>query len=347
MKTLLFALFSGAVARLSAAATAGPSLFMPDVVSPMGRATDSLYMIILWIVVAVFVITEGMLLYSLVVFRDRPGHKARFFHGSTSVEIILALVPSAILLYLTVVSGTMWNDLKIKKTTDKNALHIQVLGEQFSWNFRYTGPDGVFGTADDVTSLGEMAMPANRTVVLHFSSKDVIHSFFIPEARVKQDAVPGLLTKMWFKIDHLPVWDRQAQKRVLLEEDEYKAAEVAVSGYEFKSEPSKAKSFFGTDSKLINLLDYSYTRKDSAAFEVLKGGVVASTMTEPKYIRHYYEIGCAQLCGTSHFAMRGQVLVLTPLEFDRWLAANAADAELRLKWTDIWDKFHPEFDRIL
>jgi heme/copper-type cytochrome/quinol oxidase subunit 2 len=355
MKTLL-ALFSSAKALAAASASAaaassiqGPSLFMPDVVTATGRSTDSLYMIIMWIVLIIFVATEGLLLYSLIVFRDRPGHKAKFFHGSTAVEVILALVPAAILLYLTVASGSMWNSLKIKNTTDKDALHIQVMAEQFSWNFRYAGKDGVFGTGDDVVSMGELALPVDRTVVLHISSKDVIHSFFIPEARVKQDAVPGLLTKMWFKVDHIPVWNRETQKRELIEQADYNKEEVAISGYDFKSEPAKGGSFFGTDPKMLNLLDYSYARSDAQPFDVVKNGAFSKSSTEPKYIRHYYEIGCAQLCGTSHFAMRGQVRALTGPEFDRWLAAQSSDpgaGELKAKWNGIWDKYHPEFDRI-
>ncbi|MES2201370.1 MAG: cytochrome c oxidase subunit II, partial [candidate division FCPU426 bacterium] len=327
----------------------GPSLYMPEVVSPMGRETDHLYMVILWIVIVIFVITEGMLVYSLFAFRDRPGHKARFFHGSTFIEVLLALFPSLILLYLTVASGSMWNDLKIKRTNDKGAVHIQVLAEQFSWNFRYPGADGVFGTADDVISVGEMALPADKTVVMHISAKDVIHSFFIPEARVKQDAVPGLLTKMWFRVDHMPVWDRATGKRVLLDTEAYNASEVALTGYEFKSEPKKGKGAFfqAADSKMIGLMDYSYARSENTPIWVVKNGAFSTVSAEPQYIRHHFEIGCAQLCGTLHYAMRGTVLALTGAEFDRWLAEQQADPTLQAKWAEIWDKYHPEFNRIL
>jgi cytochrome c oxidase subunit 2 len=231
---------------------------------------------------------------------------------------------------------------------DTNALHIQVCAEQFAWNFRYAGPDGVFGTSDDVMSFNTLAIPANRPVIFHISSKDVIHSFFIPEARQKQDAVPGLLVKIWVTMDHFPVWDRLKNKRVLLDEKEYEASEVALSGYDFKNEVRKDKAFFfqQADNSKINLLNYFYSR-NTDPIQVLKNGVFSVSSTEPPYIRHHYEIGCAQLCGTSHYAMRGEVLVLTEAEFQRWLSSQAPDPELSAKWNGIWDKVHPEFNKVL
>ncbi len=343
---MLAVLLALAGAALASTAPAKLSLFEPEVVTETGRMTDHLYSVIMAIVIVMFVLTEGMLVLSIILFRDRPGHKARFFHGSTSVELVLAGIPTLILIYLTYASGVMWSDLKIHDTKDKDTLHVQVFCEQFAWNFRYAGADKAFGTADDVVSFNNLALPVNRTVTMHISAKDVIHSFFIPEARVKQDAVPGLLTKMWFKIDHLPVWDLKNQKRLVIEEKEYAAQEVAVAGYDFKSEVKKGKGkpFQMADSKMINLLDYSYVR-NSDPLAVVKGGQAVKASGEPALVRHHYEIGCAQLCGTSHFAMRGEVQVMTAAEFERWLAGTPADSELASKWA-IWDKFHPDFNRI-
>ncbi len=100
-----------------------------------------------------------------------------------------------------------------------DALVIQVTGEQFSWNFHYPGPDGAFGRTDpkmitsannigldrsdppakdDIVSVGEMHVLAGRPVKVRIRSKDVIHSFFLPNLRVKQDAVPGMAIEVWF-----------------------------------------------------------------------------------------------------------------------------------------------------
>ncbi len=101
-----------------------------------------------------------------------------------------------------------------------DALVVQVTGEQFAWNVHYPGPDGVFGRTDlklldlqsnplgldrsdpaakdDVTTLNQLYLPAHKPVVVRLRSKDVIHSFGVPEFRVKQDAVPGLTIPIWF-----------------------------------------------------------------------------------------------------------------------------------------------------
>src|SRR5436190_1306558 len=100
-----------------------------------------------------------------------------------------------------------------------DALVIQVTGEQFQWNFHYAGPDGAFGRTDtklitstnnigldrtdpaakdDVVTLNEMHFPVGRPVKVRLRSKDVIHSFFLPNLRIKQDAVPGMAIEVWF-----------------------------------------------------------------------------------------------------------------------------------------------------
>jgi cytochrome c oxidase subunit 2 len=101
-----------------------------------------------------------------------------------------------------------------------DALVVQVTGEQFAWNVHYPGPDGVFGRTDlklldlqsnplgldrsdpaakdDVTTLNQLYLPAHKPVIVRLRSKDVIHSFGVPEFRVKQDAIPGLTIPIWF-----------------------------------------------------------------------------------------------------------------------------------------------------
>ncbi len=86
-------------------------------------------------------------------------------------------------------------------------MQIEVTAEQFAWNIRYPGPDGQFGTPDDVVTLNQLHFPVGQKVVVSLHSKDVIHSFFLPEFRVKQDAVPGMTTKVWFDASHVGQWE--------------------------------------------------------------------------------------------------------------------------------------------
>ena len=89
----------------------------------------------------------------------------------------------------------------------KEAVEVQVTGEQFAWNFRYPGPDGKFDTADDIVTLNQMHFPVGKPVIVTLTSKDVIHSFFLPEFRVKQDAVPGMKTRIWFEGNRVGHWE--------------------------------------------------------------------------------------------------------------------------------------------
>ena len=329
-----------------AADTKGPSIWLPETVSARGRDIDALYMHILYVVIAIFVITQGLLLYSVIAFRAKPGRKASFFHGSSGVELVLAAVPAIILLYITVSSVQLWSLVRLHGP-GKDAVHIQVMGEQFSWNFRYPGADNVFGTPDDVMVAGEAAVPVGREVVFHISSKDVIHSFFLPEARVKQDTLPGLLGRVWSEWDVIPVWNLATQKRELLTLDEYEAAPVAVSGYKFASEPNPVKAgwYQASDSARINYLRYNYDRDPDAKLVVLRGGKPVDE--KPAYVQHYFEIACAQLCGNLHFGMRGTLRVLPPDEYEAWLKAQPQDAFLQAKWSGAWDQLHPEYNKAL
>jgi heme/copper-type cytochrome/quinol oxidase subunit 2 len=318
---------------------------MPESVSSRGREIDGLYMHILYVVIAIFVVTQGLLLYSVIKFRSKPGRKAQFFHGSAGVELVLAAVPAIILLYITVASVNLWGIVRLHGP-GKDAVHIQVMSEQFAWNFRYPGPDAVFGTPDDVIVSGDMAVPVGKEVVFHISSKDVIHSFFLPESRVKQDTVPGLLGRVWTQWDVIPVWDLKTQKRVLLTLDQYEAADVAVSGYKFNSEPNPNKTWYqASESSKINYLSYHYDRDPDAKLVVLKGGKPVDEA--PQYVQHYFEIACAQLCGNLHFGMRGTVRVLPPDEYEAWLKAQTKDDFLLSKWNGIWDQFHPEYNKAI
>jgi cytochrome c oxidase subunit 2 len=78
---------------------------------------------------------------------------------------------------------------------------------QFSWNVRYAGPDGRFATPDDAVLLDEMHVPVNVPVVVQLAPRDVIHSFFVPAFRVKQDAIPGRVTHAFFEANRLGTFE--------------------------------------------------------------------------------------------------------------------------------------------
>ncbi len=80
----------------------------------------------------------------------------------------------------------------------EDALRVEVNGQQWAWNFRMAGPDKTFGTADDIVTIGDLTVPTGRDVMLKMTSKDVIHSLWLPNLRVKKDLIPGNTTRTWF-----------------------------------------------------------------------------------------------------------------------------------------------------
>lgn len=83
---------------------------------------------------------------------------------------------------------------------DESVLKVEVLGQQWAWNFRYAGKDGIFNTEDDVVTLNDLRLPLGKKIVFQVTSKDVIHAFFLPNARMKVDAMPGRISKMWTQL---------------------------------------------------------------------------------------------------------------------------------------------------
>jgi cytochrome c oxidase subunit 2 len=77
-------------------------------------------------------------------------------------------------------------------------IKVQVYAQQWAWNFRYAGRDGEFNTADDVVLLNDLVVPVGKKVMVQMTSKDVIHSFYLPNVRLKADAIPGRFAKLWF-----------------------------------------------------------------------------------------------------------------------------------------------------
>jgi cytochrome c oxidase subunit 2 len=161
---------------------------------------DDLFYLILWISGIVLVLVFATLITFLIRYRRRPGARAIYSHGSVRLEIIWTVVPAIILLFLAVFSYRVWSEIKVEAPAESRALVIEVLPRQFRWEVHYPGADTRFGTADDVNLTNEIHAPAGRDVLIKLRAQDVIHSFFVPEFRVKQDAVPGMETRTWFNV---------------------------------------------------------------------------------------------------------------------------------------------------
>lgn len=173
----------------------GVRVWLPEAITTTAPAIDRLFYTILGITGIVFVAVEATLLYFLVRYRARPGRGAYYFHGNNLVEVIWTVIPAIILVVLTFHSQQVWS--QVRGTPPPASLEVEITAEQFAWNIRYPGADGVLNTADDVTTINQLHLPVHQTVLIRLKSKDVIHSFFVPQFRVKLDAVPGITGRLW------------------------------------------------------------------------------------------------------------------------------------------------------
>ena len=169
--------------------------------SSTGKEIDALFVIILWITGVVFVGTQVVLVWAAWKYADRPGRVAVYFHGSRRLELIWTIVPAIFLVFIAVYQFGTWANVKFRGNTPKIRPIAEVTGRQFQWLMRYPGEDGRLHTADDVHRINDLHFVKDKPALIHLMSKDVIHSFFLPQLRIKQDAVPGLKIPVWFDAD--------------------------------------------------------------------------------------------------------------------------------------------------
>jgi len=196
-------------------------LGLPPLASAHGGQIDNL---IGWTHIFMLILFVGwgaFITYTLLRFRRSRHPVATYEPGRSPVaKYVEAGVLLVELVLLFGFSIPLWAARVDRIPPEHDALVVHVTGEQFAWNIRYPGADGKFGKTDiklidlqdnplgidrsdpdakdDVTTLNQLYLPANKPIIVKLRSKDVIHSFGVPEFRVKQDAVPGLTIPIWF-----------------------------------------------------------------------------------------------------------------------------------------------------
>ena len=236
------------------------SLGLPEQASAHAADIDFMMALVHWLMLVLFVGWGVYFIYVLIRFRKKKNPVASYEGAvgkySKVQETAVILVEAVLLVGF---AFPIWGVLKNEFPSAEESFEVHVIAEQFAWNVHYPGADGTFGardihlidvmsnplgldpddpaSADDVITLNELHLPIDRPIVITLTSKDVIHSFGVPQLRIKQDVVPGIA---------IPIW-----------------------------------------------------------FTAIKAGE--------------YEIACAQLCGLSHYRMRGFVTVESPDELETWL----------------------------
>lgn len=174
------------------------SFFPPEAKSVQGREIRSLYDIVFVIAVLVFLLVEGLIVWSVIRYRRKPGDDTLppQTHGNNLAEIIWTVIPTAIVIFLFIIS---WQTLNSVEAVDANpALKVRATAGQFQWSFDYLPADAkpdtkaTFTVTAPVGADGGLTLPAGATTHLFLHSPDVIHAFYVPQFLFKRDVVPGI-----------------------------------------------------------------------------------------------------------------------------------------------------------
>ncbi len=185
------------LARLaSAPALAGENwFFLPEQASTKAADVDAIFNFINMVNLFFFVCMMGAMFFFVVAYRKRGDkhHKTSPNKGHHQLEIAWSVGPGLLLLVFFYAGFSTWMDNKVAPA---DAMEVRVTGQKWSWNFKYTDPEsgGTFTMPD-----GKMIVPVHTPVKLVMSSVDVLHSFYVPAFRIKQDVVPNRYTTLWFE----------------------------------------------------------------------------------------------------------------------------------------------------
>jgi cytochrome c oxidase subunit 2 len=179
---------------------------------------DSIFNVTLFFTGIVFVITHIALFYFAWKYKKVRGSKATHWAHNNTLEIVWSAIPAVVMTYLVIKGLLAWNSVMADVQDGDQHMEIEATGYQFAWHLRYPGADGILGSRDykkisadnplgqdwtdphnfDDFHPDELWLPVNKTVRVRITSRDVLHSFFLPHFRVKMDAVPGLPTYFVF-----------------------------------------------------------------------------------------------------------------------------------------------------
>ena len=179
----------------------GYTWWWPTEISTYGSDIDFLFILIAIMILVFFILTLGLLTVFVFKYSAKREDKGVFSHGSHKLEMLWTAVPAVLLLVIAFSQMSTWASIKFAGAIEDEEIFAEIFASQFDWRYRYPGADGRFGTADDIETPYELVVPEGKKLVFHLRSMDVLHSFFVPKLRLKQDAVPGMTIPIWFEVD--------------------------------------------------------------------------------------------------------------------------------------------------
>lgn len=275
---------------------------MSDAASEHGPELDNLMMITMALIFFVQTITQALLHYFAFKYRGRQGQKALYFADSNKLEFIWSVIPAVVLAVLILYGLYAWTNIMfVDEKQEKDSIVIELYAQQFKWEARYSGADGVLGKAnvryiEGVNNIGvdlsdpnaqddfnstELHIPKGKRIIFKMRSQDVLHSAFMPHFRAQMNCVPGMVTQFSF----IPsVTTAEMREKTAMLEKVSNINEI------------RAK-------KSVALVANGEAALDPYTFDFL--------------------LLCNKICGASHYNMQMKIVVDTPEEYRAWLKINA------------------------
>lgn len=160
---------------------------LPHAASDAAASWDSLYRFLVWLSAFFVLLIVGGMMHYVFKYKERPGIKTKYITGSHFLEALFVAIPTVLLM---VIFGWGYSVYRKMTQAPADSYEIRVVAKQWLWQFQY--PNGQI-------TVGDLYVPMNRPIKLIMTSEDVLHSFFVPNFRVKQDVVPGIYTSVWFE----------------------------------------------------------------------------------------------------------------------------------------------------
>jgi len=271
---------------------------MSDSASEHGPQIDNLMMISMVLIFFVQTVTQALLHYFAFKYRGRKGQKALYFADNNKLEFIWSVIPAIVLAGLILYGLYAWTNIMfVDEKDEKDAIVIELYAQQFNWEARYSGEDGVLGKAnvryiEGVNNLGvdlsdqnaqddfaskELHIPKGKRIIFKMRSQDVLHSAYMPHFRAQMNCVPGMVTSFSF-IPSLTTAEMRDKPAII--------EKVAnINGIRAK--------------KSIDLVAKGEVALDPYTFDFL--------------------LLCNKICGSSHYNMQMKIVVDTPEDYKAWL----------------------------
>lgn len=194
--------------------------WMPAGMSTYADSIDLLFYVILAVTGVTFIAVGIVFTYVLLAYPSGVGRRSIYTHGNHTLEMIWTAAPGVLLFFLAIGQIPAWKDVKLQQYDENNAvgaMQIEVSARQWEWRVRYAGPEvtkewRTSGKAvlrdlrtkmaprpDDLRTVNEVHCVKGQRLLIHLKTQDVLHSFFLPHMRLKQDAVPGKTILIWFE----------------------------------------------------------------------------------------------------------------------------------------------------